>query len=359
MNISPKIFISYAKEDLEAAKRLFDDLLHAGAEPWLDKENLLPGQRWDVVIEDSIRSSQFFIVVLSTRTVSKKGFIQKELRIALDYLDEFPETEIFIIPIRIENCEVPHHKLERIHYVDMFPSWEQGFKKVLQAIEVNERNTAVYTSAKIDNEQLGEINFDVTNQDKQDISSLLRRLDQLIGLEQVKSEVKHIVTAIESRKKLAKFSIISPQFPYNFLFIGNPGTGKTTVAHILGGIFRELGVLSRGHLVEVTLPELIGEYVGQTASKTKLVIDSSRGGVLLIDGINQYDSSFGGEALSIVLESISRKESDDLVLIISGYPDEMSKFLSKNPGIKSRLRHIYFPDFSEKELLEMLNKKSQ
>jgi len=128
------IFISYAKEDSAQARRLFDDLRRHGFEVWFDEESLLPGQKWRPSIQDAIQKSRFFIALLSTHSVSKKGYVQKELKTAIEVLDEFPENQIFLIPIRLDDCDVLDQRLRDIHYVDLFPNYENGFVKVLQAL---------------------------------------------------------------------------------------------------------------------------------------------------------------------------------------------------------------------------------
>lgn len=135
-----KIFISYASENLEFAEKLYLQLRSIPyIEPWFDKESLLPGEIWNIAIKKAIRESDFFIILLSKNSTTKKGFVQKELREAFDILDECPESNIFLLPIRIENCEIHFEKLKTIQYVDFFPTWSNGIKKLLKVInpEIN------------------------------------------------------------------------------------------------------------------------------------------------------------------------------------------------------------------------------
>jgi len=129
-----KVFLSYAKEDQEIAKKLYDDLHKVGINAWLDSENLVAGENWAVTITEAIKESSFFLPLLSSKTITKRGFVQKELRIALDILDEIPSEDIFIIPIRLDNCDIPYEKLSSIQWVDLFPSYETGFSKILKAL---------------------------------------------------------------------------------------------------------------------------------------------------------------------------------------------------------------------------------
>jgi hypothetical protein len=131
---SHRIFISYAKEDSDHAKQLYEVLKGVGVSPWLDEENLLPGQRWDIEIEAEIEQCNYFIALLSSRSVAKRGYVQVEIRRALDVLEKFPERDIYLIPARIDECQPSHRALNGIHWVDMFPSWDAGVTRILRAL---------------------------------------------------------------------------------------------------------------------------------------------------------------------------------------------------------------------------------
>ena len=124
------VFISYAREDSNAAKRLHNDLRSAGLSPWLDKESLIAGQNWKIAINKAIKKSRYFIPIFSSISVAKRGYVQKEFRYALDVLDEFPESQIFVIPVRLDDCEIPYEKLKDIEYVDLFPDWGRGLQRI-------------------------------------------------------------------------------------------------------------------------------------------------------------------------------------------------------------------------------------
>ena len=129
------VFISYAREDTEAARRLYDDLKNAGLTPWLDKESLVAGQNWKIAINKAIKKSRYFIPIFSSISVAKRGYVQKEFRYALDVIDEFPESQIFVIPVRLDDCDIPYEKLKDIEYVDLFPDWNKGLQRILQALK--------------------------------------------------------------------------------------------------------------------------------------------------------------------------------------------------------------------------------
>jgi hypothetical protein len=127
-------FISYAHEDEVAARKLYSDLKNSGANPWLDKECLIPGQKWEIAIKQAIKNSDFFLAVLSSTSEEKRGYVQKEISQALDILDEFPESRIFLIPIRLDECKPSHEKLKDLHWADMFPIWDKGLEKIISVL---------------------------------------------------------------------------------------------------------------------------------------------------------------------------------------------------------------------------------
>jgi len=135
MRSKPKVFISYAKEDVVIAKRLYGDLKKKGVSPWLDLEDILPGQDIDTHIKKAIRESDFFIVILSTNSLSNRGYVQKELKYAMDILVEYPKSEIFLIPVRIEDCAFSNEEVLKISIVDIFSDYNTGLEKIIKAIQ--------------------------------------------------------------------------------------------------------------------------------------------------------------------------------------------------------------------------------
>lgn len=132
---SPRIFIAYASEDRAAAEQLFDELTAQGFDAWLDRRKLLPGQNWPRRIEDAIRNSDFFIACFSTRSVRKRGGFQAEIRYALDCASRVPLDDVFLIPARLDDCRVPARIQRETQYVDLFPEWDAGFRKIMWIIE--------------------------------------------------------------------------------------------------------------------------------------------------------------------------------------------------------------------------------
>src|SRR5438128_2687025 len=130
---NPFVFISYGPEDAEAAKRLYNDLKVSGVNPWLDRNDLLPGQNWRLAIRKAIANSRYFIALFSSNSL-RRGFVQRELRYALEVLDEFPESTIFVIPARLDDTEIPYEKLRHFEYVDLFPNWDDGVVRILKTM---------------------------------------------------------------------------------------------------------------------------------------------------------------------------------------------------------------------------------
>ena len=138
----PKLFISYAHEDIESARRLYEELSSVpSAIPWFDKESLLAGMRWEPAIRKAIRESEFFLALLSKSSTSKKGYVNREMKMALEILEEFPEDQIYLIPIRLEDCRPSFEALREIHYIDFFPFWHDGFQRLLRAIAVDSQDS--------------------------------------------------------------------------------------------------------------------------------------------------------------------------------------------------------------------------
>jgi len=142
------VFISYAKEDFKHAKKLYNDLKKAGISPWLDKYNILPGQNWKYKITKAIENSIFFIAVLSSNSLNKKGYVQKELKKALDILDEYPHDKEFIIPVRIEDCIPEDEKLQNIHFADLFEDYDFSISQIIQVIKQSDNSSEQLVTAK-------------------------------------------------------------------------------------------------------------------------------------------------------------------------------------------------------------------
>jgi probable Rubsico expression protein CbbX len=191
------------------------------------------------------------------------------------------------------------------------------------------------------------------------VADILAELDNsLIGLTPVKTRIKETASLLLVDKAREKLGLVNESPTLHMSFSGNPGTGKTTVALKMANLLFRLGYVRKGHLVTVTRDDLVGQYIGHTAPKTKEVLKKAMGGVLFIDEAYylyrpENERDYGQEAIEILLQ-VMENNRDDLVVILAGYKDKMDKFFESNPGFRSRIaHHIDFPDYSNNELLEI------
>ncbi len=195
------------------------------------------------------------------------------------------------------------------------------------------------------------------------LEELLKELDSYIGLSSIKKSVRDFISFLEFLKERKKFGLkADDKISINALFLGNPGTGKTTIARLLGNILKAMGIIQQGHVVEVDRAGLVGQYIGETAQKTEKIINDAVGGVLFIDEAytlvkkSGAGQDFGQEAIDILLKRMEDRKGE-FVVIAAGYPEEMNTFLDSNPGIKSRFTHTFnFEDYTPDELGKILER---
>lgn len=198
----------------------------------------------------------------------------------------------------------------------------------------------------------------------QELDSLLEELHSLIGLGAVKEEIDSLINLIKVRKMREQYQMPMMDMTYHMVFTGSPGTGKTTVARLVAKIYKELGILSKGEVVETDRSGLVAGYIGQTAIKVKDVVDSALGGVLFIDEAyaltnGSRTEDFGSEVIDTLVK-LMEDHRDDLVVIVAGYTKEMKEFLKSNSGLVSRFnKFIEFPDYTDTELLDILDNMAE
>ena len=199
------------------------------------------------------------------------------------------------------------------------------------------------------------------------LEDLLEELDSLVGLEKIKTDVRSLINLIKVRKLRTEAGLPVPELSLHMVFTGNPGTGKTTVARLLSRLYRSIGVLKKGTLLEVDRSGLVAGYVGQTALKTMDAVKKARGGILFVDEAYSLvpegaGNDFGQEAISTILKAMEDMR-EDLVVIVAGYPEPMERFISSNPGLESRFgKYFQFEDYTGEELMRIFQmncKKNQ
>lgn len=200
--------------------------------------------------------------------------------------------------------------------------------------------------------------------DSATLEELLEELNSLTGLQSVKDEINNLINLVKISKLREEKGLKTPNTSKHMVFTGNPGTGKTTIARLLSSIYKKLGVLSKGQMIECDRSALVAGYVGQTAMKTEKVVTDAIGGILFIDeaytlSAGKGEGDFGQEAIDTLLK-IMEDNRDDLVVIVAGYPDLMEEFLKSNPGLKSRFnRFINFEDYTAEELYNIMENMTE
>lgn len=240
---------------------------------------------------------------------------------------------------------------------------DQNFEQQEEAQTPGMVKKADFINQKLKEEQVKEIQEQIRQirerKSRERFDALMEELNQLVGLEQVKEEIRSLVNLIRMRKLRASFDMPDMEISYHMVFTGSPGTGKTTVARLMSRIYKELGILSKGTLVETDRAGLVAGYVGQTALKVTEVVQKARGGVLFIDEAYALTNSsvpndFGTEAVDTLVK-LMEDYREDFVVIVAGYQEEMKTFLASNPGLISRFnKFIEFQDYSQDELVDIL-----
>jgi hypothetical protein len=214
------------------------------------------------------------------------------------------------------------------------------------------------TAISVELDSPGQGKLAAVSSEPKSLDDLIEEMNELIGLENIKQEVAGLVNLLRVQQMRDQAGLSSLETSNHMVFYGNPGTGKTTVARKVGQIFKQLGILSKGHLIETDRAGLVAGYLGQTAIKTREVLDNANGGILFIDEAytlcqDNSQDQYGQEATDTILKYMEDNRGD-VVVIVAGYKNEMVRFINSNPGLKSRFnKYFSFPDYSAEELYEI------
>lgn len=294
--------------------------------------------------EDALSVVSSEQLMRSQGIAATKGFIQ----VMEDSFDtNFPDDKFFVIEILRDNGidEDVVNKYAVLLY---------RFASILAKADGNvDENETAWLASMVKFTESADKGRETAREGKD--APALQQLDKLIGLESVKEEVNKLTNFIKVQNLRKQKGMNAITISYHCVFTGNPGTGKTTVARIVAQIYRELGILKKGQLVETDRSGLVAEYVGQTAVKTNKIIDSALDGVLFIDEayslVQGGGNDYGKEAIATLLKRME-DDRDRLVVILAGYDNEMKLFIDSNPGLQSRFnRYIHFSDYNAEELM--------
>jgi len=218
----PEIFISYAREDQPQAERLYRDLQREGFDVWMDTQDLLAGSNWSAEIRQAIRASEYFVLLLSAKSMTKRGFVHREIREALEVVGEMPENEIFLIPARLEPCDVTHEDLGRLHWVDLFPDWDHGLAQIARSLQrrnvQNDLNVVVHQrdlgpASKLSKNELRIAEYILRNSQEGMVRGDYSMEDLSVAVSLDIRSVKQAVAELVSRGYLERLSLLETDAP--------------------------------------------------------------------------------------------------------------------------------------------------
>ncbi|MFW6015344.1 MAG: AAA family ATPase [bacterium] len=236
--------------------------------------------------------------------------------------------------------------------IEKFKKGEINISDAFSALINNNKKNIKYSNIK-DNKYISENNLKSNN----NLDLTLNEMDNLVGLNSIKKIIREYIAYIQIQDIRKRYNLKTKPVVMHMIFKGNPGTGKTTIARMVGKIFKEIGFLNNGNIIEAERADLVGEYIGHTAQKTRKLIDKALGGVLFVDEAYSLarggEKDFGKEAIDTMVKAMEDNK-DNLIIILAGYRDEMDYFLETNPGLSSRFAiQLDFPDYTIDQLVKI------
>ncbi len=329
------------------------------------EEQISPEEMCERIEEDNLYSTSFEqkapmvlkkLVRLDNSKYEKDGELQESLAERYICLYEALGKEFIACDHEVSQCERDDLNT---YITNMRSYYRANYKGPDEATKASHMEHTVDSTRNDVNR--GDTRKQQAEDGDETLDDLLNQLNALIGLNKVKSTVNQLIHFNSIRQIREERELNQLPITHHMVFYGNPGTGKTTVARLIAKIYHKLGLLSKGHLVEVDRSGLVAGYVGHTALKVKEVVKQAKGGVLFIDEAyaltyKRSENDFGSEAVDTLIKAME-DEREDLVVIVAGYTEPMTHFINSNPGLKSRFnRFIHFEDFNGDQLLEIYQK---